>query len=73
MDHSGGGCPGWLAARHTEEGSGGGTWVKLGRFGSLFVLCFLALGGRCRQMLCCHIFVLSLLLSPEIPIFHGKR
>ena len=28
------------------------TWVKPGRFGSFFVLCFLALGGRCLQMLC---------------------
>ena len=27
-------------------------WVKPGRFGSFFVLCFLALGGYCRQMLC---------------------
>ena len=25
---------------------------KTGRFGSFFVLCFLALGGRCLQMLC---------------------
>ena len=30
----------------------GCTWVKPGRFGSLFVLCFLALGGHCLQMLC---------------------
>ena len=28
------------------------TWVKPGRFGSFFVLCFLALGGHCLQMLC---------------------
>ena len=28
------------------------TWVKPGRFGRFFVLCFLALGGRCLQMLC---------------------
>ena len=28
------------------------TWVKTGRFGSFFVLCFLALGGHCLQMLC---------------------
>ena len=28
------------------------TWVKPGRFGKLFVLCFLALGGHCLQMLC---------------------
>ena len=28
------------------------TWVKTGRFGSLFVLCFLALRGQCLQMLC---------------------
>ena len=28
------------------------TWVKPGRFGSFFVPCFLALGGRCLQMLC---------------------
>ena len=28
------------------------TWVKPGRFGSFFVLCFLALGGYCLQMLC---------------------
>ena len=28
------------------------TWVKPGRFGSLLVLCFLALGGHCLQMLC---------------------
>ena len=35
------------------EGEGGGcTWVKPGRFGSFFVLCFPALGGHCRQMLC---------------------
>ena len=27
-------------------------WVKPGRFGSFFVLCFLALGGYCLQMLC---------------------
>ena len=27
------------------------TWVKPGRFGSFFVLCFLALGGHCLQML----------------------
>ena len=36
-------------------GAGGGgecTWVKPGRFGSFFVLCFLALGGHCLQMLC---------------------
>ena len=34
---------------------GGGvlcTWVKQGRFGSFFVLCFVALGGHCFQMLC---------------------
>ena len=31
---------------------GGCTWVKPGRFGSFFVLCFLALGGHCLQMLC---------------------
>ena len=31
---------------------GGCTWVKPGRFGSFFVLCFLALGGDCLQMLC---------------------
>ena len=36
------------------RGRGGGpcTWVKPGRFGSFFVLCFLALGGHCLQMLC---------------------
>ena len=28
------------------------TWAKPGRFGSFFVLCFLALGGHCLQMLC---------------------
>ena len=28
------------------------TWVKPGRFGRFFVLCFLALGGHCFQMLC---------------------
>ena len=28
------------------------TWVKPGRFGSFFALCFLALGGHCFQMLC---------------------
>ena len=28
------------------------TWVNPGRFGSFFVLCFLALGGHCLQMLC---------------------
>ena len=28
------------------------TWVKSGRLGSFFVLCFLALGGHCLQMLC---------------------
>ena len=28
------------------------TWVKPGRFGSFFVLYFLALGGHCLQMLC---------------------
>ena len=28
------------------------TWVKPGRFGSFFVLCFLALGERCLQLLC---------------------
>ena len=33
-------------------GGGGCTWVKPGQFGSLFVLCFLALGGHCLQMLC---------------------
>ena len=27
-------------------------WVNPGRFGSFFVLCFLALGGHCLQMLC---------------------
>ena len=37
-----------------SEASGGGgcTWAKPGRFGSFFVLCFLALGGHCLQMLC---------------------
>ena len=37
-----------------DGGGGGGrcTCSKPGRFGSLFVLCFLALGGRCLQMLC---------------------
>ena len=51
------------------------TWAKPGRFGSQFVLCFLALGGHCLQMLCLpgfgthpntqnfHIFVLSLPVS----------
>ena len=34
------------------EGGGGCTWVQPGRFGSFFVLCFLALGGHCLQMLC---------------------
>ena len=33
-------------------GGWGCTWVKPGRFGSFFVLCFLALGGHCLQMLC---------------------
>ena len=28
------------------------TWVKPGRFGSFFVLCFVALRGHCLQMLC---------------------
>ena len=28
------------------------TWVKTGRFGLFFVLCFRALGGHCLQMLC---------------------
>ena len=28
------------------------TWAKPGRFGSLLVLCFLALGGHCLQILC---------------------
>ena len=28
------------------------TWVKPRRFGSFLVLCFLALGGHCLQMLC---------------------
>ena len=50
-------------------------WVKPGRFGSFFVLCFLALGRHCLQMLCLpgfgthantqnlpHFFVLSLLV-----------
>ena len=33
------------------EKGGGCTWVKPGRFGSFFVLCFLALRGHCLQML----------------------
>ena len=38
---------------HLPWGGGGDrTWVKPGRFGSFFVLCFLALGGHCLQMLC---------------------
>ena len=28
------------------------TWAKPARFGSLFVVCFIALGGRCLHMLC---------------------
>ena len=32
------------------------TWVKTGRFGSFFVLSFLALGGHCLQMLCLPAF-----------------
>ena len=32
------------------------TWVKPGRFGSFSVLCFLALGGHCLQMLCLPAF-----------------
>ena len=50
------------------------TWAKTGRFGSFFVLSFLALGGHCLQCFVyqdsghtqtprvCHIFVLSLLV-----------
>ena len=34
------------------NGGGRRAWTKPGRFGSLFVLCFLALGGHCLQMLC---------------------
>ena len=60
-------------------GGGGCTWAKPGRFGSFFVLCFLALGEHCLQMLCVpgfgthantqnppHFLVLSL------PVFRTK-
>ena len=42
----------WTLLILTELDGGGRTWVKPGRFGSFFVLCFLALGGHCLQMLC---------------------
>ena len=34
------------------KGRSQSTWVKPGRLGSFFVLCFLALGRHCLQMLC---------------------
>ena len=39
-------------SRSSTVGERNCTWAKPGRFGSFFVLCFLALGGHCLQMLC---------------------
>ena len=69
----------------TGQSIGGGCrWLKTGRFGIFSVLCFLALGGHCLQMLCLpgfgtHANTQNLShfrasihcpsLSPEMPIF----
>ena len=45
-------CAGHIAQHSKGWGGPPCTWAKPGQFGSFFVLCFLALGGHCLQMLC---------------------
>ena len=51
-----------------QGGRGQCTWVKTGRFGIFVELCFLALGGRCLQML----FLSGCQIVPALPSHTGS-